>query len=445
MKHTFGGGTHVKEYKYTSNREIVVMPAPDTLSVLLSQHIGTPAKPTVAVGDYVRMGQMIADVQSGLGCPVHSPVSGKIAAFGSMEISPGRQVEFIKIENDGKYEKDSSVTPFGKNPEEADAAEIIEVIRRAGISGNGGATFPTYAKIQSAIGKADTVIINGSECEPFLTSDHRLMYELPEKVIGGAKILLHAVGAPKGVIAIEDNKPDAITSMSIAAAGSRFEVASLATKYPQGDERQLVYAITEREIPTGKLPADAGCVIFNVGTCVAVYDAFYGGMPMISRVVTVAGDCVRHPSNVLAYIGSSYRDIIEFCGGLTEIPKKLICGGPMMGTTVSSFDRPLTKGNSGILLFSKRFAGSLGGDESPCIRCGRCLSVCPMRLMTGSIVSSVKRGLFGDAENLGIMSCVECGACAYNCPARIPLVQYMRAGKSYIRSHKTTGGSNSTK
>lgn len=440
MRHTFRGGSHVSEYKYTADREITEMPAPAVLSVMLSQHIGVPAVPLVKPGDRVLVGQMIADVTDGLGCPVHSPVSGKVKGFGKLTNAAGVPTDCIIIENDGLSEKDPSAVPYPKDITETDTGEIIAHIKKCGISGNGGASFPAYAKLRSAVGKVDTLIINGAECEPFLTADYRLMYELPEKIIGGAEILRHALGLERSVIAIEDNKQDAITAMSIAAGKyrGRVEIRQFMTKYPQGDERQLVYAVTGREIPTGKLPADAGCVIFNVSTCAAVCDAFALGMPMISRIVTVSGDCIRHPSNLLAPIGSSYKDIIEFCGGLIRTPKKVISGGPMMGFSVRSLDCSLTKGCSGILLFSERFAGRPGTDESACIRCGRCHAACPMHLMTNYIVSDIKRDDFDGAAALGLMSCVECGSCAYNCPARIPLVQYMRAGKSVIRS-KTAG------
>lgn len=438
MKYTFKGGAHVREYKNTSGCAIEKMPAPEKVYIPMSQHIGAHCKPIVAVGDLVTYGQMIGVVEGGLGCPVHSSVSGKVSAIESIKNAHGMAIETIVIENDGAYTLCSDIKPFPKTLEEATTEEIVEMVRLAGISGMGGATFPTYAKIAGAAGKVDTLIINCAECEPFITANHRLMLERPDEVVRGAEILRHALGLSSGIVAVEDNKPDAILLLrkTIAEEKLPLEVAVMKTKYPQGDERQLMFALTGKELPAGKLPADIGCVIFNAETSAAVAVAFYDGTPLIKRIVTVDGDCVGTPKNVLVHIGTTYRDLINYCGGFVKVPKKIINGGPMMGFSQWDIDGAVTKGTSAILVFSEEFDAKHSLPEEACIRCGRCVKNCPMHLMPNYLALYTSNKMYDEAEKTNAMSCVECGTCSYNCPGQIPIVQYIRVAKGVIRAEQ---------
>ena len=435
MVYTFKGGTHVREYKNTRALAVENMPAPPTVEIPLSQHIGAPCQPTVKPGDRVLRGQLIGAAAEGLGCPVHSSVSGTVRAFGTRPNAQGRPVQTVIIENDGLMELSPDIKPFEKKLGDTSPEEIVDVIRRAGISGMGGATFPTWAKLSGAIGKVKKMIINCAECEPFITVNHRLMLEHPDEIVGGAKILLRALGLPHGDIAIEDNKLDAADSISAAIGDSPLlRVRIMRTKYPQGDERQLIFALTGREIPEGKLPADVGCVVFNVETCSAIYRAFADGMPLIERCVTVDGDCIAEPRNLRVPLGTSVRELIEYCGGLTDVPFKVINGGPMMGAAIWDFDAPIAKGTSAILVFSEKFAAI--HDDFACIRCGKCVKNCPMHLMPVYLAQYSMAGKYDEAAKLHVMSCVECGTCSYNCPGNVPIVQYIRVAKGALRSRK---------
>lgn len=433
MFYTFKGGTRVREYKNTRALAVVDLPAPPVVEIPLSQHIGVPCTPTVAVGDRVLRGQLIGEVPAGLGCPVHSSVSGTVKAISSRVGVQGRPVPTIIIENDGEGTLSPEVVPFSKRLGDTSPEEIVDVIRRAGISGMGGATFPTWAKLSGAIGKVNRLIINCAECEPFITVNHRLMLEHPEELVGGAKILLRALGLPSGDIAIEDNKLNAADRVAAEIGESPLlNVRLMRTKYPQGDERQLIFALTGREVPEGKLPADVGCVVFNAETCSAIYRAFAEGMPLIERCVTVDGDCVREPKNLRVPLGTPVRSLIEFCGGLVRTPFKLINGGPMMGAATWDFDAPVTKGTSAILVFSEKFAAMK--DDFACIRCGRCVKNCPMHLMPVYLAQYAMAGNYDETAKLHVMSCVECGTCSYNCPGNVPIVQYIRVAKGAVRS-----------
>lgn len=433
MFYTFKGGTRVREYKNTRALAVVDLPAPPVVEIPLSQHIGVPCTPTVAVGDRVLRGQLIGEVPAGLGCPVHSSVSGTVKAISSRVGVQGRPVPTVIIENDGEGALSPDVVPFSKRLGDTSPEEIVDVIRRAGISGMGGATFPTWAKLSGAIGKVNRLIINCAECEPFITVNHRLMLEHPEELVGGAKILLRALGLPSGDIAIEDNKLNAADRVAAEIGESPLlNVRLMRTKYPQGDERQLIFALTGREVPEGKLPADVGCVVFNAETCSAIYRAFAEGMPLIERCVTVDGDCVREPKNLRVPLGTPVRSLIEFCGGLVRTPFKLINGGPMMGAATWDFDAPVTKGTSAILVFSEEFAAMK--DDFACIRCGRCVKNCPMHLMPVYLAQYAMAGNYDETAKLHVMSCVECGTCSYNCPGNVPIVQYIRVAKGAVRS-----------
>ena len=435
MFYTFKGGTHVREYKNTRSLAVEDMPAPAVVEIPLSQHIGAPCAPAVKVGDHVLRGQLIGAAAEGLGCPVHSSVSGTVRALGSRPNAQGRPIATVIIEHDGEMTLSPDIHPFEKKLGDTSPDEIVDVIRRAGISGMGGATFPTWAKLSGAIGKVKRLIINCAECEPFITVNHRLMLEHPEEVVGGAKILLRALGLPSGEIAIEDNKLNAADKIAAEIGDSPLlEVKLMRTKYPQGDERQLIYALTGREIPEGKLPADVGCVVFNVETCSAIYRAFAEGMPLIERCVTVDGDCVKEPKNLRVPLGTSVRELISYCGGLVAEPFKIINGGPMMGAAIWDADAPVTKGTSAILVFSKEFAAS--HDDFACIRCAKCVKNCPMHLMPVYLAQYAMAGRYDEAAKLHVMSCVECGTCSYNCPGNVPIVQYIRVAKGALRAKK---------
>lgn len=436
MKFTFRGGTHVHEHKDTAGIRTVRLPEPPQVSIPLSQHIGAPATPVVSPGDYVLVGQVIGVVEQGLGCPVHASISGTVKQIATRHNAQGQPIQNVVIENDGKRAWHESVKPRDRELSSFSTEEIVDIVRQAGISGLGGATFPTYAKIQSAIGKVDCVIINCAECEPYITANHRLMLERGEEVVRGLKILMHALKVHEGILAIEDNKPDAIKNLKeLTAQEKEIRICEMKTKYPQGDERQIIYAIKKKEVPAGKLPADVGCMIVNTETASAISRAVFKGLPLVSRIVTVTGDCVREPRNVRAPLGVSYREVIEFCGGLTKEPKKLVSGGPMMGQAQWDMDAPVTKGTSALLAFSAEY-DSINTRHSACIHCGMCVSHCPMHLMPSYLTQYAQQRRYDDAEKLNVMSCVECGTCSYNCPAGVEIVQYIRVAKGAIRAKK---------
>ncbi len=434
MAFTFNGGIHVAEHKNTRRCAIEAMPSPKIVSIPMSQHIGANATPVVKPGDIVDKGQVIGVIENGLGCPVHASVSGKVTEIIEINTADASaKIRSVVIENDGENRLSPDCVPWPKRLADTTTEEIIEIVRKAGISGMGGATFPTYAKISSAVGKVERIIVNCAECEPFLTANHRLLLENPDAVINGLKILMKALSLREGDIAVEDNKPDAIAKLEERLSGSdMIKVRVLKTKYPQGDERQIIYALTGKELPAGKLPADIGCCVFNAETCAAIYSAFVNGMPLIERIVTVDGDCIKNPKNVLVPIGTSFIDLINFCGGLTKEPRKVLTGGPMMGWARWNMSTAVIKGTSGLLAFSK--AMDVEYDQPPrCIRCGRCVAGCPMRLMPNYLAMFAAQRKFDQCEEFDVMSCVECGSCSYSCPAHVPIVQRIRAAKSKIK------------
>ncbi len=436
MKFTFRGGTHIEEHKDTAPIATVRLPDPATVSIPLSQHIGAPATPVVAVGDTVKVGQVIGVVESGLGCPVHASVSGTVKEIVTLHNTNRQPIQNIVIENDGKHEWHEDVKPIGKPLSETTFEEIVEIVRNAGISGLGGATFPTYAKLQSARGKAKTAIVNCAECEPYITANHRLLLERGETVISGLEVVMHALEITDGIIAIEDNKPDAIKLMQDAVKDKpNIRVCVMKTKYPQGDERQIIYAILGREVPAGKLPADVGCMIVNTETASAISRAFYRGLPLVSRIVTVTGDCVKSPANVRAPLGTAYSELIDFCGGCIKPPKKIVCGGPMMGQAQWDIHGSVTKGTSALLVFSEEY-DKINSYHSACIHCGNCVAHCPMHLMPNYLTQYAQARQYDEAAKMDVMSCVECGTCSYNCPAGVQIVQYIRVAKGALRMKK---------
>lgn len=426
----------MNEYKITASCPTERLPDPSKVTVLLSQHIGVPCASLVAVGDTVDKGQIIGAVEKGLGCPVHATVSGKVTEISTVFTPQGRKLEQIVIENDGEDRLCPSIKPLDKELSEITPEECIEAVRLAGVSGMGGATFPTYAKISSALGKVKHIIINSAECEPFITANHRLMLEEPEKMIGGLKLLMHIFGLEKGTIAIENNKLDAAQRLrEVLGDDTSIEIKILKTKYPQGDERQIIYALYGIELKAGKLPADVGCVIFNSETCYNVYRAVLEGMPLIERIVTVTGDCIAEPKNLLVPIGTSISELISYCGGFTKQPERLITGGPMMGFAGWSLDAAVTKGTNAILALSPEFNKA---QKLPyaCLHCGKCVSVCPMHLMPLYIAQHSQVRDFEGCEKFNALSCVECGSCAYICPGKVPLVQLIRLAKITINEEK---------
>lgn len=438
MAFTFNGGIHPKENKNTKDLRIAKLAPPPLVSIPLSQHIGAPCKAVVKPGDAVLKGQVIGVVENALGVPVHASVSGTVKQIISKRMPDDRVIENIVIENDFLDTLSPDIKPVECSIKDLTAEQIIEAVRNAGISGMGGATFPTYAKISSAIGKVHTMIINCCECEPYICANHRLMLENPAGIIGGAVILMKAFGLRTCDIAVENNKMDAVAAFEKELQSkdpSMFNIRVMKTKYPQGDERQIIFALKHIEIPTGKLPADVGCVVFNAETCFSVYRALTEGMPLIERIVTVDGDCVARPKNVLAPIGASYMDLIEFCGGLKATPKKLISGGPMMGAAQWDIYGSVTKGTSAVLVLSDEAAAPYTSD-GVCIHCGKCVAACPMHLYPNYLAMFTRADAFDECKKYDIMSCVECGSCTYGCPGGVPIVQLIRSAKVRVRAMK---------
>lgn len=438
VRRSFVGGIHPSGDKdLTENSAIIAIDLPEIVTIPLSQHIGAPSKAVVSVGDSVEVGQVIGEAVGFVSVPVHSSVSGKVKKLEDMVLASGRVCTVVVIESDGENRIAGTVKPVA-DVDGLSQEKIREIIKNAGIVGLGGATFPTHVKLTPPTDKRiETVILNGCECEPYLTSDYRVMLERSEDVIFGLKMIMCATGATQGYIGIEDNKPDAIDVLSEYASletGVGIEVVALETKYPQGGEKQLISAILGREVPSGGLPLDVGVVVNNVSTAVAVADAIKRGMPLVERVVTVAGTCIKEPQNVLVRIGTPLSLLIDACGGLTCEPGKVVLGGPMMGISISSLELPVTKGTSGVLVLSKVEARGL--KKSPCIRCGKCVDVCPMKLSPGEISHFVEYGELDKADLYGVMDCIECGSCAYVCPGKRDMVQWIRLGKAELAAKK---------
>lgn len=437
MAFHFKGGIHPAYNKEkTSASAIEEIPAPALAVIPLSQHIGAPCTPTVKVGDHVNLGQVIGDSQAPLSCPIHATVSGTIKAIEPRWHPSGIKVSSVIIENDGLDTMDESCVPYDGDVEEMTSDEIIAWARRSGIVGMGGAAFPLHVKIRSALEKnSDTIIINGSECEPFITADHRAMLEYPRAIVGGIRLIMRALGQDSATVAIESNKPDAIATMKASCEGTGIHVEVLPTKYPQGGEKQLIKAITGREIPPGKLPMDIGCAVFNVDTCASLYRAVTKGRPLVRRVVTVSGPAVAQPKNLLVRIGTPYSELFDYCGGFTSNPYKVINGGPMMGSAQHSLETPVVKNTSALLAFSGNDCETFASDPT-CIRCGRCVEACPMRLMPTMIYRHAMAGEFTECKKLNVIDCIECGCCSYVCPGKLYLVQAMRMAKGNIPRDK---------
>lgn len=425
---TFPGGVHPHDFKhYSASVPIEEMPPPQRVIIPLSQHIGSPSTPIVKVGDEVRTGQLIAEASGFVSIPQHASISGKISKIDLFPHPAGATQMAIEILSDGKdtwVETIDDVDYVQLSPE-----EIKQRIADAGICGMGGAGFPSYVKLSPPADKPiDTVVLNGVECEPYLTADHQLMLQRAEAVIAGLKLIMKVVNAKQGMIGIEANKPDAISLLqSLLAGESNLSVVPLKLQYPQGAEKQLIYATTKRKVPAGGLPMAVGVVVQNVGTAVAIYEAVLFKKPLVERVITVTGSVLKNPKNLLARIGTPFFELVNFCGGTTADIGKIISGGPMMGFALPSLDAPLGKGSSGLVLLNPREAQQI--EERNCLRCARCVDVCPMNLLPSLIAQAVKAKDLDLAVSSGLEDCMKCGSCAYVCPAHIRLVQWIDTGK----------------
>lgn len=428
----FFGGVHPNDKKsLSSEMAIEQLPAPKQVVIPMSMHIGAPCKPLVKKGDLVTVGQKIGD-NTGLCVPIHASVSGKVVAVEARPHPNGTNVMSVVIENDFQDTLCEGIAPRS-NVDQLTGQELTQIIHDAGIAGMGGATFPTDVKISSGMGKLDTIIVNAAECEPYITSDDRLLRETPDRVIEGLRILLKIFGLDKGYIGIEANKKTAIQILQDKCpAGSDVVVQVLKTRYPQGAEKQLIQAITGREVPPGKLPADVGCCVFNAATTAAVYDAVALGLPVYQRVTTVTGSAVKNPVNLLAPVGTSFAHLIEEAGGFNGTPARVIGGGPMMGFAQYDMNVTMGKASNCVLCLSKEDLPAT--SENPtCIRCARCVNVCPMHLTPLFMNMFAKEKRWAEVEEYRIMDCMECGSCQYICPGRIPLVQQFRTAKFAIR------------
>lgn len=429
------GGVHPSDNKkWSRGSAIEPMDLPDVVNIPLSQHIGAPAVAKVAKGDKVLVGQLIAEAGGFMSANIHAPVSGTVTAVDAQPNGQGMRQPMITIKREGDEwmpEIDRSETLVGKC--DLSPKEIIDKIKAAGIVGMGGATFPTHVKLMIPDGKkAEALIINGVECEPFLTSDYRTMLERGERLIAGTRILMKAVGVEKAFIGVENNKPDAIAHLrSLLGSDSGISVVALKTRYPQGGEKQLIAAVTGRQVPPPPaLPIDVGAVVCNASTAVAVYEAVQKNKPLIERVVTVTGKSLKEPKNLLTRMGTPVESLIAKCGGLPEGDVRVLNGGPMMGRAIVNLAMPVMKGCSGIVVMSGKEV--MRGEESACIKCAKCVSACPMGLEPYLISKLTRKRAWDDAERNDITSCIECGCCQFTCPANIPLLDHIRLGKQTV-------------
>lgn len=415
MKYTFKGGIHPNDgKKSTENKPIVQLNAPEEMVFPMVQHIGAPCTPCVAVGDDVAVGQKIGDSDAFVSAPVHSSVSGKVKAIEPRRHPNGNMVQCVIIENDGLNTVHPDIHPY-TDADGLSVSDMIKLVREAGIVGMGGAAFPTHIKLSPPEDKKiDLCIVNGAECEPYLTSDHRVMIETPEYVCKGITLIMKILGVNKAYIGIEENKPEAISAMKACAkAYDGVEVKVLKTKYPQGSEKHLIKALTGREVPSGKLPADVGVVVNNIDTCTAVYNAIAFRRPLISRIVTVSGSGIKEPTNFRVPVGTPFQYVIDSAGGFNDGVEKVIMGGPMMGVAQFDMSVPVVKGTSGILAFTSKEITPK--KNAPCIRCGKCVSNCPMNLMPLYINAYAQMGDVDKCLEYNIMDCISCGICTYTC------------------------------
>ena len=437
LKTFFKGGVHPAANKLSADKAIEILPLPKTVTIPISQHIGAPAKVLVKKGDKVKVGQRIAESGGFVSANIHSSVSGTVSKIDNILDTSGykKPCVIINVEGD-EWEENIDKSKELKKDFNLSSEDIIKKVSEAGIVGLGGATFPSHVKLSIPKGKkAEVLIINGVECEPYLTADHRLMLEKGEEILVGTKILMKALNVDKAFIGIENNKPDAIDYFSeLVKNYDGIQVIPLKVKYPQGGEKQLIKAVTKREVPSGGLPIDVGAVVHNVGTAYAVYEAIQKNKPLFERVVTVTGKSLKKPSNLLVRIGTPTIDLIDAAGGLQENIGKIVSGGPMMGKAIVNTDVPITKGSSGVLLFDEK--ESKRQESQNCIRCGKCVSVCPMGLEPYLLMNLVENEMWDEVEKNYALDCIECGSCMYTCPSQRPLLDYIRFGKSTVNNIK---------
>ena len=434
---TFKRGIHPNYHKdATSSLKIEKMLPGKELVFPMSQHIGAPCTPIVKKGDYVCVGDKIGEANGFVSAAIHCSVSGTVKAVEMRMTLKGVKDTCVVVENDELYTVGERINKGVQvQGEQLTKEKLIEIVKAAGIVGLGGATFPTHVKLSTPEDKkVDFILINGAECEPYLTSDHRVMLERGEEVIGGLKMLLQVFKDAKGIIGIEDNKMDAYKHMSRLAEGTSIEVKLLHTKYPQGSEKHLIYALTSREVPSGKLPIEVGCIVHNIDSVGAIYRAVTKGEPVLSRIVTVSGKGVNKPCNLEVKTGTSFREVLERAEVDWSKTVKIIAGGPMMGVAISDVDVPVVKGTSAILCFTEEEVAC--NMPSHCIRCGKCVTVCPMGLIPSALQKSAIHGHYDEFIKQNGMDCIECGCCAYTCPAKREIVQSIRTAKAAIRSKK---------
>lgn len=441
QKFSFPSGIHPLEGKeLAEHAAIEVLPTPKEVRIALLQHLGAPCECSLKPKTAVALGDVIGEPGGFVSAPVHASVSGTVAKASVATLPNGRHVPVIPIKADEEQPfagRDLFDDVFGGDwpigdVDKYDPPQIVEAAKNAGLVGLGGAAFPTHVKLTRNKEKPiDTLVINGCECEPYLTADYRVMVEAPAPIVAGALLAGRAVGASQVIIGVEDNKPEAIQALTRAAEGTLVRVRVLKTKYPQGGEKQLVYALLRKEVPNGGLPLDVGVVVMNVGTSAAVARAVFRGQPLTHRVITVTGAGVRQPKNVLAPVGVSYRELIDFCGGVTDDAVRVVAGGPMMGFTLGGPDVPVTKGTSGVTVLTESDVRQ--AQETACVRCGRCVDVCPMNLVPTKIALAARLEAVDIVRQYHAAACMECGCCAYECPASLPLVQLIRLGKVLMR------------
>ncbi len=431
MKRLFFGGIHPKYNKEMSTRVTTFHTiTPKQVVIPLQQHIGAPCQSLVSVGDHVLRGQKIGDGE-GLCVPVHASVSGTVVAIEPRPHTSGRMVNAVVIDND--FQDTSIDLKENTLPlDQLDADDILHSIREAGIVGMGGAAFPGNVKALSAMGNVDTLIANACECEPYITADDSLLRTDPEHVLEGMRILRRVLNPERMILAVEDNKTEAIEKVrGLLHSHSGIELAVLPTRYPQGAEKQLIQALTKREVPPGQLPVSVGCAVFNVSTYAAIYRAVRLGMPLIQRIVTISGEAIAEPQNFIVRIGTPFHDLIEVAGGLHDKTERVISGGPMMGIAQSDLSVPVIKATNSILCLLK---DRNGAAENPvCLRCGKCVSVCPMRLQPLYMYRFTNAGRVEELQRLNVLDCIECGSCAFTCPGKLPLVERFRKGKQMVR------------
>lgn len=427
------GGVHPKENKLSADKAIEILPLPKSITIPVAQHIGAPATVSVQKGDSVKVGTIIAKCSGFVSANIHSSVSGKVSKIDEvMDASGYKKLSVIIDVEDDIWEESIDRSATLLTDCALEPKQINQKILDAGIVGLGGATFPTHVKLAPPPGmKADILLINGVECEPYLTSDHRLMLEKGEEILVGITLLMKTLGVKRAVIGIENNKPDAIGHLTnLSKKYDGIEVCPLQVKYPQGGEKQLIKAVTGREVPSGALPIAVGAVVNNVGTAFAVYEAVMKNKPLIERVVTVTGKEMKSPSNFMVRIGSPVSQLVEAAGGLPESTGKVISGGPMMGRAITTLDIAVTKGTSGILIMPAEESGRQSVE--PCIRCAKCVSACPMGLEPYLLMSLTERKKWEQSEALNVMDCIECGSCSFTCPSSRPLLDYIRLGKGTV-------------